>query len=208
VIPRTVLIAVEPFGAELNAQRAALAIGRGLQVGDPSLGIDPCPIEAAARGDAPAARGNVPAARGDAPAERGNVPAARGDARAGQGDIPAAQGNVPVAPGSIRELLEALDFDARMRTARAVVVGGARLDERTLLATGMRAAGECLTASAGNPTFEIATRARQGGVPAYAVVGENALSLFDARILDLQVILRARNLRGLRRAGERLAGVM
>jgi glycerate kinase len=135
VIPRTVLIATEPFGERLNAERAGAAIGRGLRAGDPSLGVDLCPIE-------------------------------------------------PTAPA---------DFDARMRAARAVVVGAERLDERTLL---------------GSAVFEIATRARQAGVPAYAVTAENALSLFDARILDLQVILQARDMRTLRRAGERLAGLV
>ena len=65
---------------------------------------------------------------------------------------------------------------ARMRLARAVVVGAQRLEERTL---------------AGSVTFEIATRARQGGVPAYAVTSENALEPFDARILDLQLVLEA-----------------
>ena len=92
-----------------------------------------------------------------------------------------------------RERLEARDFDTRMRAARAVVVGTGRLDERTLL---------------GSAVFEIATRARQAGVPAYAVAGENALSLFDARILDLQVVVEANNPRALRRAGERLAGLV
>src|ERR1700691_4924595 len=91
-----------------------------------------------------------------------------------------------------REHLDAVGFDARMRAARAVVVGAQRLDEKTLL---------------GSATFEIATRARQAGVPAYAVAGENALSRFDARILDLQVILQARDTRALRRAGEKLAGL-
>lgn len=90
----------------------------------------------------------------------------------------------------LRRHLDSIDFDTRMRAARAVVVGGSRLDETTLL---------------GSATFEIATRARQAGVPAYAVAGENALSPFDARILDLQVILRAHDVRALRRAGERLA---
>ena len=94
---------------------------------------------------------------------------------------------------AIRRSLDAVDFDARMRAARAVVVGAARLDEVTLL---------------GSATFEIATRARQSGVPAYAVTGRSALSLFDARILDLQVILEARNARTLRRAGEKLAGLV
>jgi glycerate kinase len=144
VIPRTVLIALEPLGEGLGAERAGAAIGRGLQAGDPSLDVEVCAIEPA------------------------------------QGE-------------DVRELLQALDFDRRMRAARAVVVGGARLDERTLV---------------GSATFEAATRARQAGVPAYAVTAENALSLFDARILDLQVILQARNTRALRRAGEQLAGLV
>ncbi len=80
-----------------------------------------------------------------------------------------------------------------MRAARAVVVGGARLDEATLL---------------GSATFEIATRARQAGVPAYGVTAANALSRFDARILDLQVVLEARDARALRRAGQKLAGIV
>lgn len=91
---------------------------------------------------------------------------------------------------AIREYLDSIDFDTRMRAARAVVVGAARLDEATLL---------------GSATFEIATRARQAGVPAYAVTGHDALSAFDARILDLQVILQTRDTRALRRAGEQLA---
>ena len=141
MIPRTVLIAFEPFGRELGAERAGRALGRGLQVGDPSLGVEVSAIETP------------------------------------EGE-------------NVRELLEALDFDRRMRAARAVVVGGENLDERTLL---------------GSATFEIATRARQAGVPAYAVTARNDLSPFDARILDLQVILRAHSTRALRRAGEKLA---
>ncbi len=42
-------------------------------------------------------------------------------------------------------------------------------------------------------------------MPAYAVTADNELSLFDARILDLQIILQARDTRALRRAGEKLA---
>ncbi len=104
----------------------------------------------------------------------------------------------PAGDKDARALLDALDFDARMRAARAVVVGAGRLDERTLLT------------DQGRPSavFEIATRARQAGVPAYAVAGENALSLFDARILDLQVIVQASTTRALRRAGEKLAGLV
>ena len=65
-----------------------------------------------------------------------------------------------------------------------------------------RLAERTLTVS---PAFEIATRARQGGVPAYAVTGENLLDAFDARILDLQVILQASSARALAAAGRRLA---
>jgi glycerate kinase len=161
VIPRTVLIAMEPLGEGLSAKQAGAAIGRGLQAGDPSLGIDLCPIEQVLQGDEPAAVGDRPAASS--------------------------------ALVDVSGLLQAMDFDARMRAARAVVVGAERLDERTLV---------------GSAVFEIATRARQAGVPAYAVTGENDLSLFDARILDLQAILQAGNTRALRRAGEKLAGVV
>ncbi len=96
-------------------------------------------------------------------------------------------------PDATRALLEELDFDARMRAARAVIVGAERLQEDTL---------------AGSVTFEIATRARQSGVPAYAVTGENSLDGFDARILDLQVILQARTAPALEKAGKKLAGLI
>ena len=91
---------------------------------------------------------------------------------------------------AIKRHLATIDFDARMRAARAIVVGTARLDETTLL---------------GSVAFELATRARQAGVPAYAVTGASSLDLFDTRILDLQVTLVARDARTLRRAGEQLA---
>jgi Glycerate kinase family len=84
-------------------------------------------------------------------------------------------------------------FDVRMRSARAVIVGAGRLDRGTL---------------AGSAVFEIATRARQAGVPAYAVTGVNELDAFDARMLDLQVILQAGNVRALRSAGGKLAALI
>ncbi|HEU0318964.1 MAG TPA: glycerate kinase, partial [Solirubrobacteraceae bacterium] len=71
-------------------------------------------------------------------------------------------------------VLEALSFDRRMRAAWAVVTGEGRLDRSTL---------------DGKVVAEVATRARQAGVPAHAIVGEDALDRFDARILDLQEIL-------------------
>jgi glycerate kinase len=93
----------------------------------------------------------------------------------------------------VRRLLEELDFDARMRRARAVVVGAQRLREQTL---------------AGSVTFEIATRARQGGVPAYAIARESTLDAFDARILDLQLILQAPSRAALEAAGRKLAALV
>jgi hypothetical protein len=88
-----------------------------------------------------------------------------------------------------RALLDELGFDASMRSSRAVVIAWRQLDERTL---------------AGSAAFEIATRARQAGVPAYAVTARNELDAFDARMLDLQAILEARTARELAAAGAEL----
>ena len=86
-------------------------------------------------------------------------------------------------------VLTALGFDARMRAARAVIVGEGRLDATTLQ---------------GKIAGEIATRARQAGVPCHAIVGENGIDGFSARILDLQVILEATTREALQQAGEEL----
>lgn len=104
----------------------------------------------------------------------------------------------PIVPdeapgGDVRGLLDALDFDARMRRSRAVVLGEWRLAEGAL---------------EGSAAFEIASRARQAGVPTYAVTAENGLDAFDARILDLQAILLADSTRALAAAGRRLAGLI
>lgn len=91
------------------------------------------------------------------------------------------------------EPLDEVDFDRRMRAARAVVIACTRLDDRTL---------------AGSVAFEAATRARQSGVPAYAVTGHDALDPFEARIVDLQVILEASSARALSAAGRKLAALV
>jgi glycerate kinase len=96
-------------------------------------------------------------------------------------------------PAQVRELLDALDFDARMKASHAVVVLEARLGHAILR---------------GSAAFEIATRARQGGVPAYAITACNELDRFEARILDLQLVLEAQNERALVAAGRRLAKVI
>lgn len=87
-------------------------------------------------------------------------------------------------------VLSALDFDERLRAAKAVVVGEGRLDATTL---------------EGKIAGEIATRARQGGVPCHAVCGQNAMSAFDARVLDIHRIVEARSLTDLEEAGAFLA---
>jgi len=87
-------------------------------------------------------------------------------------------------------VLDALDFDARMRASGAVIAGEGRMDATTL---------------EGKIAGEIAVRARQAGVPAHAVCGVNDLTPFEARILDLQRIVEAPTLAALERAGELLA---
>ena len=54
----------------------------------------------------------------------------------------------------------------------------------------------------GKVAGEIATRARQAGVPCHAIVGANALDRFGARILDLQTIHEAGTPRELELAGD------
>jgi glycerate kinase len=87
-------------------------------------------------------------------------------------------------------VLDQLEFDARMRAARAVIVGEGRLDLGTL---------------AGKAPGEAATRARQSGVPCFAAVGSRALDAFGARILDLQTVLEAGDVAALEDAGRELA---
>jgi glycerate 2-kinase len=96
----------------------------------------------------------------------------------------------PTIPAAVATALEQANFDARMRAARALVIAVPELQERALV---------------GSLAFELATRARQGGVPAFAIVARNALDPFDARILDLQLILEASSACSLMAGGGRLA---
>jgi glycerate 2-kinase len=91
------------------------------------------------------------------------------------------------------QALHELGFDERMRAARAVLLAVPGLGERGL---------------AGSIGFEIATRARQSGVPCYAVLAELPSDPFDARIMDLQVVLEARSRASLHKAGNTLAGLI
>jgi glycerate 2-kinase len=86
-------------------------------------------------------------------------------------------------------VLDALDFDARMRAARACVTGEGKLDEQTLQ---------------GKLVGEIGTRTRQAGVPLHAIVGTDRLDAFGKRMIDLQMVQEATDLAELEAAGERL----
>ncbi|MGI8902714.1 MAG: glycerate kinase family protein [Solirubrobacteraceae bacterium] len=97
-----------------------------------------------------------------------------------------------LVPGS-GFVLDAVGFDRRMRAARAVVTGEGRLDRQSL---------------AGKAVSEVATRARQAGVPCHAIVARRELDAFDARILDLQAVLQAGTREELERAGRELAALL
>jgi glycerate kinase len=96
---------------------------------------------------------------------------------------------VPGAPF----VLDLVDFDRRMRAARAVVTGEGRLDPQSL---------------AGKLVSEVAVRSRQAGVPCHAIVGSCDLDAFGVRILDLQAILEAGTRRQLTAVGRRLAALI
>ena len=83
-------------------------------------------------------------------------------------------------------VLDAVGFDTRMRAAKAVVTGEGKLDEQSLV---------------GKVVSEVATRARQSGVPCHAIVGTRRLDSMGARILDLDHILEATTLEEIEAAG-------
>ena len=90
-------------------------------------------------------------------------------------------------------VLDEVGFDARMRSARAVVTGEGKLDMQSLV---------------GKVVSEVATRARQSGVPCHAVVGTRELDSMGARILDLDRVIEASTLTELEDAGRALAEVL
>jgi glycerate kinase len=90
-------------------------------------------------------------------------------------------------------VLDQVGFDARMRAARAVITGEGKLDMQSLV---------------GKVVSEVATRARQSGVPCHAVVGTRELDSMGARILDLDRVLECTDLGELEAAGAELAGIL
>ncbi len=95
-------------------------------------------------------------------------------------------------PGA-RFVLSALEADQRIKAARAVIVAEGRLDRTTL---------------EGKIAAEIAVRARQRGVPCYAIVGSNGLEPIDQRILDLQAVIEATTLEEVEQAGREIAAYL
>lgn len=90
-------------------------------------------------------------------------------------------------------VLDVVGFEARMRSARAVITGEGKLDEQSLV---------------GTVVAEVATRSRQAGVPCHAIVGTRKLDAMGARVLDLERVLEATTLHELRDAGGRLAELL
>jgi len=97
-----------------------------------------------------------------------------------------------LVPGA-QFVLDAVDFDRRMRAARAVVTGEGKLDQQSL---------------AGKVVSEVSTRARQAGVPCHAIVGTRQLDSFGVRVLDLQAVFEASTPRQISAAARRLAEVL
>jgi glycerate kinase len=86
-------------------------------------------------------------------------------------------------------VLDALRFDARLKEAGAVITGEGKLDEQTLQ---------------GKVVCEVATRARQRGVPCNAIVGKAELDRFGRRLLDLDNVVEATTVEEVERTAEAL----
>lgn len=95
--------------------------------------------------------------------------------------------------GGAAFVLDQVDFSARMRASRAVITGEGSLDRQTLL---------------GKAVGEVATRARQAGVPCHAIVGRMEMTEFDARILDFESVTEAGSADAVADAAERLVAVL
>lgn len=92
--------------------------------------------------------------------------------------------------GGAAFVLDQVDFSERMRASRAAITGEGSLDRQTLL---------------GKAVGEVATRARQAGVPCHAIVGRKVMTEFDARILDFESVVEAGSADDVAEAAKRLA---
>jgi glycerate kinase len=103
-----------------------------------------------------------------------------------------AEAGAELRPGA-PYVLDALSFDARLRSADAVVAGEGRLDRQSLM---------------GKIVGEIAARAREAGVPLHAVVGKSQIDPESAKRIALRSITEATTLAELEAAGEHLARML
>lgn len=95
--------------------------------------------------------------------------------------------------GGAAFVLDRLGFSARMTDARAVITGEGAVDRQTLL---------------GKAVGEVATRARQAGVPCHVITGRMSMTDFDARILDFESWHEAGSLDAIAYAAEQLGLVL
>jgi hypothetical protein len=167
-ISKTVLILCEAFGDGLDASRVGRALARGVEA--KGWACDVCALAN----------------------EERRKPARLAGEQGKLGRIAGERGKLDQIAGERTEL-DRLDFDRRMREARAVVIAVRELDDRAL---------------AGSVAFEAATRARQSGVPVYAVAARDELDPFEARIVDLQVVLQAGSTRALGAAARKLGDLL
>jgi glycerate kinase len=176
--PGTIVVLLPRLGGETAGEVAVLEDGGVALVEDPALLPTGAPVTIVAAGPA-----------GPPSSLEGNVVVLCGPDTPREAWAAAGATLEPALPW----ILDALDFDPRMRAARAVITGEARLDERTL---------------AGGIVGEIGTRARQGGVPLHALVGADALDGFGKRIVDLQVVREATTVAALEAAAEELGAAL
>jgi len=90
-------------------------------------------------------------------------------------------------------VLDAVGFDERLARAAAVLTGEGRIDLQT---------------TQGKVVGEVATRARQRGVPCSAIVGRRELDRFGQRMLDLDAVREATTLEAIEDAAAQLGAAL
>ena len=176
--------------AQRGPRRAAQAAARSaaqrcLRRAEPDAGYGGCGarlrspegrVAASGRGDRAATDATGPRWRGRT---TGRDPAAEPMAGAGGGLAGGlwAFAGATLRPGAAL-VLDAVGFDALAHDAFAVVTGEGRLDEQTI---------------GGKLAVRGRDARRQGGVPCYAVVGQDDLDAFEHRLMNIEVEAAARN---------------
>jgi hypothetical protein len=177
------LIAAEGLGTLRPTQAAAMA-GRGVERAG-LLPPDLCPVAMTIEVLAPALGAELVAVEGAHVALLDD-----GTALADPGAEPAAGSGLALLEPDVPWVLGALEFDARMRASRAVVLVCDELGPGTL--------GHGFA-------WEIGTRTRQAGVPLHALVRHDGLDAFGKRMIDLQHVVEAADPAELEAAADALA---